>query len=72
MKYAVLKIVNGNFLIDSEWNTDVSGAIMQWHAVCRALRNDSQTQSATVKVIDEQGNLYEGYKEFISPIPVNA
>lgn len=67
MKYAVEAIVNGNFMIHSEHGTDKNAAIMEWHAYCRALRSDAGTQEATVKVIDSQGDLVEGYKEFIKP-----
>ena len=65
MKYAVEAIVNGNFSIHSEHGTDKNAAIMEWHSYCRALRNDTETQEATVKVINSQGDLVEGYREFI-------
>ena len=67
MKYAIEAIVNGNFSIHSEHGTDKNAAIMEWHAYSRALRNDAETQEATVKVINSQGDLVEGYKEFIKP-----
>lgn len=74
MKYAVEAIVNGNFAIHSEHGTDKNAAIMEWHAYCRSLRNDAGTHEATVKVIDSQGDLVGGYKEFIKPeaTPVEA
>ena len=68
MKYAVLKIVNGNFLIDSEHGEDKDAAIIRWHTVSAALRNDAETKTATIKVIDEQGDLVDGYKEYISKV----
>ena len=67
IKYAVEAIVNGNFAIHSEHGNDKNAAIMEWHAYCRALWNDTGTQEATVKIIDSQGDLVEGYKEFIKP-----
>lgn len=67
IKYAVEAIVNGNFTIHSEHGTDKNAAIMEWHAFCRALRNDTGTQEATIKIIDSQGDLVDGYKEFIKP-----
>ena len=72
IKYAVEAIVNGNFAIHSEHGTDLKAAIMEWHAYCRALWNDAETQEATVKLIDSQGDLVEGYKEFIKPEVVAA
>ena len=72
IKYAVEAIVNGNFTIHSEHGTDLKAAIMEWHAYCRALWNDAQTQEATVKIIDSQGNLVTGYNEFIKPVVTPA
>ena len=72
MKYAVETIINGNFSINSEHGNDKNAAIMEWHSVCRNLRNASDVQEATVKVIDSQGDLVEGYKEFIKPEAVVA
>ena len=66
MKYAVLKVVNGSFSIDSEWVDNLNGAIVQWHSVCRSLWNDkTMTVKAKVEIVDE--NLYpqEGYIEVI-------
>lgn len=65
MRYAILKIVNGNFLIHSEHGTDKNAAIMEWHNICRALRNDSETQKAVVKLINDESDLVEGYYEMI-------
>ena len=66
MKYAILKIVNGNFFIHSEHGTNKDGAIMEWHNVCRTLRNDSATQKAVVKLVNDDGDLVEGYYEMIN------
>ena len=72
MKYAVETIINGNFSIHSEHGEDKNAAIMEWHAVCRALRNDAGTHEAVVKVINSQGGQVEGYYEFIKPVVVAA
>ena len=66
MKYAVLKIVNGNFLIDSEWNDDTQGAIVKFHDVCKTLWNASDVTNATVEIIDQKGCIYKEYREFIT------
>ena len=64
MKYAVIKVVNGNFSGDSEW-ADVQGAIVQWHAVCRALWNEATVETAMVEIVDENLDVMPGYRELI-------
>ena len=68
MKYAILKIVNGTFSIDSEWNENLQGAIVRFHAVCGTLWNSDDVQTATVEIIDSQGNVAQGYKEFVNHV----
>lgn len=65
MKYAVLKIINGNFSIDSEWNENLQGAIVKFHDVCKILWNEASVETATVEIIDQQGDIVQGYKEFV-------
>ena len=65
MKYAIVKIVNGAFSIDSEWNNNIQGAIVKFHSVCGTLWNETTVETATVEIIDNQGNVAQGYKEFI-------
>ena len=66
MKYAIVKIVNGTFSIDSEWNSNITGAIVKFHSVCGTLWNEMTVETATVEIIDNQGDVVQGYKEFIS------
>lgn len=66
MNYAVIKIVNGNFTIDSEWVDNLQGAIVKYHDVCKTLWNGQDVQTATVMIIDQQGDNVPGYKEFIT------
>ena len=68
MSYAVQKIVNGNFSIDSEFGDNLKGAIMQWHAVCRAMWNDSTVEYAYASIINQSGRVVEGYNEYIHPL----
>lgn len=68
MKYAIVKIVNGTFTIDSEWNGNLTGAIVKFHSVCGTLWNEVTVETATVEIIDNQGDVVQGYKEFISHI----
>lgn len=71
MNYAILKISNGNFFIDSEWGNDLQGAIVKFHDACKTLWNAPDVVTATVEIIDQQGDVVQGYKEFISH-PVEA
>ena len=66
MKYAILKIINGNFSIDSEWDTNIQGAIVKFHDVCKTLWNTTDVETATVEVINQQGNIFNDYLEFIT------
>ena len=69
MKYAIVKIVNGAFSIDSEWSGNQTGAIVKFHSVCGTLWNEATVETATVEIIDNQGDVVQGYKEFINHIP---
>lgn len=68
MKYAILKIVNDVFSIDSEWSDNLNGAKVKYHDVCKNLWNATDVQTATVELIDVQGNLVPGYKEYINHV----
>ena len=65
MKYAIVKIVNGGFSIDSEWNDNLPKAIVKFHSVCGTLWNEATVETATVEIIDNQGDVVQGYKEFV-------
>ena len=53
MKYAVVKCVNGNFAISTEHGENKDAAKIAYHQLCAALINDQTTQTAMVKVVDE-------------------
>ena len=40
MTYAIVKVTNGNYNIDSEGYTNISSAKVQFHNLCSALWND--------------------------------
>lgn len=65
MKYAVVKVVNGNFAIASEHNENLKGAKVAFHQLCAALENADDVVTAEVKIMDENLDNTEGYKEFI-------
>lgn len=65
MKYAIIKVINGNYFIHSEGITDLSAAKTQFHGLCQTLWNASDVISAYVEIVDEQLDCVEGYKEYI-------
>ena len=68
MKYAVIKVVNGNYAIASEGHTTPQAAIISWHEVCKTHWNAQDVISATISIVDENLDPYEGgrYKEHIT------
>lgn len=68
MKYAIIKVVNGNFFIQSEGITEINSAKTQFHGVCQTLWNASDVETACVMITDENLDVVEGYKEFISKV----
>ena len=69
MKYAIIKVVNGNYFIDAEGITVLANAKTMFHGVCQTLWNAADVLSATVKIVDENLDCVEGYKEFITHAP---
>ena len=65
MKYAVLKVVNGGFSIDSEWSV-LPQTITRYHAVCQTLWNAEDVATARVEIIDENLTMVPNYKEYIA------
>ena len=69
MKYAVITVVDGNFLIRSEWGNKES-AIQSFHSLCAALIGDTGFSTAMVKVLDENLDTVDGKMEYITHEPV--
>ena len=65
MKYAIIKVINGNYFIHSEGITDVASAKVQFHGLCQTLWNEQDVITAYAMIADEQLDAVEGYKEFI-------
>lgn len=65
MKYAIIKVVNGNYFIHSEGITSLESAKTQFHDLCKTLWNAQDVITAHVMIADEQLDVVEGYKEFI-------
>ena len=66
MKYAIVKVINGNYFIHAEGITDLASAKTQFHGLCETLWNASDVITAEVKIVDENLDCVEDYKEFIS------
>ncbi len=66
MKYAIIKCVNGNYSVHSEGITNLDNAKVQYHDLCQTLWNAPDVAMATVKIVDEQLNNVENYREFIT------
>lgn len=66
MKYAIIKVVNGNYSIHSEGITDLDSAKVQYHGLCQSLWNASDVVKATVIIADEELRVVEDYKEIIT------
>lgn len=69
--YAIVKVINNAFAIDSEWDDNLNGAKVKFHGLCQTLWNAPDVITAYVMIVDEQLDVVEGYKEFIhhEPIP---
>ena len=79
MNYAIIKVINGNYFVHAEGITNVASAKAQFHGLCQTLWNASDVITAEVKIMDENLDCVEDYKEFIThpvvapepePIPV--
>ena len=72
MKYAIIKVVNGNYSVHAEGYTDVSKAKTAFHGVCQTLWNEPTVYTGEVMIVNEQLDPVEGYKENIhhDPAPV--
>lgn len=65
MKYAIVKVINGNYSVHAEGITDLNNAKVSFHGLCQTLWNAPDVITAEVAIVDEQLDVVEGYKEFI-------
>lgn len=68
MKYAIVKVINGNYSIHAEGITDLNNAKVQFHGVCQTLWSAEDVKTACVMITDENLDVAQGYKEFISKV----
>lgn len=66
MKYAIIKCINGNYSVHAEGITDINAAKTSFHQLCATLWNAPDVVRATVKIVDENLDNAEGYRDFIS------
>lgn len=69
MIYAVVKVINGNYFIHAEGFTDISKAKVNFHALCQTLWNEPTVITAEVRIMDENLDTVEDYKEYIHHEP---
>lgn len=70
MTYAIIKVINGSYSVHSEGFTDLSKAKVDYHGLCQTLWNAPDVITAEVKIVDENLDCVEGYKERITHEPV--
>ena len=68
MKYAIVKVINGNYSIHAEGIEDVTTAKVGFHGLCQTLWNAEDVETACVMITDENLDVVQGYKEFISHV----
>lgn len=66
MKYAIVKVINGNYSVHAEGFIELSAAKVAYHDLCQSLWNAADVQTACVMITDENLNVVEGKSEFIS------
>ena len=72
MKYAIIKVINGNYAIHAEGITDMNSAKTQFHTLCATLWNAPDVLTACVKIVDENLDAADGYREFIAHAPAEV
>lgn len=65
MKYAIIKVINGNYFIHAEGITELASAKTTFHTLCATLWNAADVLTAEVMVVDESLDCVEGYREYI-------
>ena len=64
MKYAVLKVINGNFSVHAEGLT-LNGAKVNFHGLCQTLWNAPDVITGAVMIVDANLDVLIGYHELI-------
>lgn len=69
MKYAIITVTDGTFLVREEGITELNRAKQRYHYWCGLLWNEATVLNAYVMLADEQLDAVEGYKEYIHHEP---
>jgi hypothetical protein len=72
MKYAIIKVINGNYSVHAEGFTELASAKTNFHGLCQTLWNAPDVITAEVAIVDENLDCAEGYKEFIHHEPTTV
>lgn len=65
MKLAIISCINGNFKVEAEGFTTEQAALVAFHGKCQVFWNAPDVLTGEVAIVDEQLDIYKGYKEFI-------
>ena len=65
MKFAIIKVINGNYFVHAEGIADLTSAKTQFHGLCQTLWNAPDVYSACVMITDANLDAVDGYKEFV-------
>ena len=66
MKYSLITVINGNFKVEAEFESNLKGAIVSFHQKCASLWNvEDPTLTAVVQIVDDRLNIVNGYNETI-------
>lgn len=66
MKYAIVKVINGNYFIHAEGITDLSNAKAQFHGLCQTLWSAPDVITGCVIITDEYLQCVGPYREVIT------
>ena len=69
MKYAIIKVTNGNYAVEAEGFIDLASAKVTYHGLCQTLWNAPDVITGEVAIVDENLDAVAGYKEFIKHEP---
>lgn len=66
MKYAIIKVVNGNYFVAAEGITSIDSAKTQYHGICQTLWNAPDVITGCVMIVNENLDCVDGYRERIN------
>ena len=66
MKLALIQCVNGNYSVVAEGLQTEQAALVAFHDRCKILWNAPDVLKGEVAIVDEQLDIFRGYKELIT------